>query len=144
MRTSLLLLTTLTLAAACGDPTGTELPAGGAVITFTFQATDDTMDVLVTDPVTIRRAEERVASGSGPRMPLGPIVRGAGIDTRYPFRFVPDSVQLTDMAIEICDGRPMRTAAEVNQFFEWSTGNAASARATWCPWGATPVKVVRR
>lgn len=144
MRTRRLTILALAALAGCGDSTGEGLLDGGAIVTFAFEATNDTMLVLVTDSATIRHAEDRVATGSGPRMPVGPIVRGAGIDTRYPFRFEPEAVRLADVAIEVCDGRPMKSAAEVNQFFEWSTGNASAPRATWCPWGAKPVAVQRR
>jgi len=140
---SLLAATGVTIAAACGDTTS-PIPDGGAVVTFAFSASDDTLDVLVLDPETIAQAEQRVATGLGPRMPIGPIVRGAGIDPQYPFHYIESDVRLADLAAEVCDGRPMRTPAEVDAFFELSTGNRNAARATWCPWGATPIRVRRR
>lgn len=127
---------------ACDDPAATSpLPEGGAIVTFTFSATNDTLDVLVLDSATIAQAREHAETGTGPKMPVGPIVRGAGIDPRFPFHYVPAEVRLDDLAIEVCDGRPMRTAEEVNEFFELSTGSRNSAQATWCPWGATPIAV---
>lgn len=141
LRAHLTVIAGLVGAACTADPL---LPDGGAVITFTFSATNDTMDVLVLDEATIVKAENRVATGQGPRMPVGPIRRGAGIDPRFPFHFLPDSVRLMDLATEVCDGRPMRTPTEVNDFIELSTGNRQSPRAIWCPWGATPVAVRRR
>ncbi len=130
---------------ACQEETlAPGLPEGGAIVTFVFSATDDTMDVLVLDPLTIVRAEARVADGVGPAMPIGPIVRGADIDARYPFHYVPEEIRLADLATEVCDGRPMKTAAQVDEFFELSTGNPDAERATWCPWGATPIAVIRQ
>jgi hypothetical protein len=131
------------LVAACGDATS-PIPEGGAVVTFAFSATRDTLDVLVLDSTTIAQAERRVATGEGPRMPVGPIVRGAGLDRRYPFHYVPGEVRLADLAAEVCDGRPMRNPVDVDDFFELSTGNRAAHSAIWCPWGATPISVRRR
>lgn len=119
-------------------------PSLGAVVTFTFSGRADTMNVLVLDAATIRQAEQRVATGSGPRLPIGPIARGAGIDSRFPFHYLPDSIRLADLAAEVCDAAPMRTGQEVDDFVEGSTGNRNSARATWCPWNASPVAVRRR
>lgn len=125
---------------ACDDPVA-PLPQGGAIVTFAFSATDDTLDVLVLDSATIEQARQYVETGEGPRMPIGPIVRGTGIDPRYPFHYKPADMRLNDLAMEVCDGRPMRTAEEVSEFFELATGNRNSAEATWCPWGARPVAV---
>jgi hypothetical protein len=128
---------------SCTDSTA-PLPDGGAIVTFAFSASPDTMDVLVLDSSTIAVAERRVATGTGPRLPVGPIVRGAGIDRRYPFHYVEADVRLADLAAEVCDGRPMRTADQVDEFFELSTGKRDTSHAIWCPWGATPVAVRRR
>jgi hypothetical protein len=131
----------LVLAGSCSSA-GSEPGAGdGAIVTFAFQGRTDTMLVLITDRVTIAQAETRVRTGRGAAIPIGPIVRGAGVDPRFPFHFLPDSVRLAEVAIELCDGRPMRTAAEVDDFFEGSTGHRDAPRATWCPWGAYPIAV---
>lgn len=132
----------LALAPACS--TEPEMPEGGAIVTFAFDASSDVIDVLILDEVTIAQAEHRVETGTGPRMPVGPIRRGAGIDARYPFHYVPDQVQLADVATEVCDGRPMKTPKAVDDFIEMSTGHRGSATAIWCPWGARPVAVQRR
>jgi hypothetical protein len=125
---------------ACDDPVA-PIPEGGAIVTFSFSASNDTLDVLVLDSATIEQARQRVETGAGPKMPVGPIVRGAGIDPRFPFHYVPTEIRFNDLAIEVCDGRPMRSAEEVDEFFELSTGDRNAAQATWCPWGATPIAV---
>ena len=101
------------------------------------------MVVYVSDTATISAAERYVANHDGPRLVIGTIVRGAGVDQRFPFQFKSESVRLVDAAIEICDGAPMRTAADVDTFIELSTGNRQSASATWCPWSSYPIKVQR-
>ena len=131
----------LLVLAACGG--GDLGPDTGAVVTFGFGGRTETMRVLVTDPVTVAQAEARIATGTGPSFPIGPIVRGAGIDARYPFHYLPDSVRLAELAVEVCDGAPMKTPAEVDDFFEGSTGDRDASRAVWCPWGAFPIAVDR-
>ncbi len=139
------ILSLLLLAAvACGDPTTAPYqPRDGAIITFAFDQLADTLRVHVRDSATIANAERRVETGVGSRMPVGPIVRGAGVDPRYPFHFVADSMRFADLAMEVCDGRPMRTPAQVTEFFQLATGNPNATSATWCPWGAYPIAVER-
>jgi hypothetical protein len=144
-RAALLAALTFTgLAAACDD-SATEpeedAPAGGAIVTFAFEGHPaDTLRVHVLDSATIAAARAYVATRSGPTIPVGPIRRGAGVDPRYPFHFVPDSVRLADMAMELCDGSPMRTAAAVDSLFAW-TGRAGQQSTTYCPWSAYPIAV---
>jgi len=133
----------LLLAAACHDSVGATLPRDGAIVTFAFEASGDTMRVHVRDSATIARAEQRAATRTGSRMPVGPIVRGPGVDSRFPFHYLADSVRIMDLATEVCDGRPMKTPAQVTEFFNLATGNPNAVSAIWCPWGAEPVAVER-
>ena len=90
-RAALAALTVAALAAACDSATepGDDPPAGGAVVTFAFDGHPaDTLRVHVLDPATIAAARAYVATRSGPAIPIGPIRRGAGADTRYPFHFL--------------------------------------------------------
>lgn len=145
-RAGLLLLLTV----ACSEPTvpvppltscdGIDGPC--AIVTFVWDSRPDTMRVLVTHGPTIAAAQERVATGVGPTIPAGPIVRGTGSDPALPFHYVPDSLRLADVAMEICDGRLMRTVAQLNEYFQGITGHADATRALFCPWGARPIAVV--
>ena len=147
MKHSTLALAALAVAAAACSTESVSTPHGDArpaILTVVFESRPaDTLIVLVSDSVTIAKAKSYVATHSGPRMISGRIVKGAGVDARYPFHFEPASVRLVDVAIEICDGAPMRTAQEVNDYFEASTGSASSASATWCPWSSYPISVQR-
>ena len=119
-------------------------PATSAVITFAFDGHPaDTMRVLVSRQSTIAGAESYIAKHRGPRLLAGTIVRGSGVDARYPFQFIPESVELIDVAIEACDGAPMHTDAAVNDFFQGSLGNRNAPTATWCPWSSYPIQVQR-
>ena len=135
----------LVAAIACADdPSAPALPTEGAIVSFAFNGLpQDTMRVHMLHEPSIAQAEQYVATQQGSRMPVGPIVRGAGVDPRYPFHYVAAEVRMAQLAIELCDGRPMRTPQAVNQFIAGSTGNASAPQATWCPWGAYPVSVQR-
>ena len=124
---------------ACTETTADD--ARGAVVVFAFDGhPQDTLRVEVTDPETILQAEAYVRTGKGAHIPIGPIARGAGADPRYPFHFVADSVRLAEMTMELCDGAPMRTEAQVNELFEL-TGRAGKETAPYCPWSARPIAV---
>jgi hypothetical protein len=128
-------------AVACGGSTEPPGPVS-AIVTFAFNGdAADTMNVLVTRQSTIAAAQAYIATHRGPHLLAGTIVRGAGIDDRYPFQFVPESVEIIDAAVEVCDGTPMRTEAAVNDFFAASLGNRNAPAATWCPWSSYPIKV---
>ena len=141
-----LALATLAAAAltACDDSTtgpDGDAPSGGAIVTFAFDGHPaDTLRVRVLDSATIAAARAYVATRSGAAIPIGPIRRGAGADARYPFHFVADSVRLAEMAMELCDGAPMRTAAQVDTFFALG-GRATQQSTTYCPWSAYPIAV---
>lgn len=142
----LALTTSLALvASACDSDSLTDLaPERGAIVTFAFEGHPaDTIRVPVEDTTAIRLAEDYVRTKAGPKMLIGRISKAAGFDARYPFRFDPATVDLAEMAMEVCDGAPMRTAAAVDDFFEWSTGSRTSATTTWCPWSSYPIKVER-
>ncbi|HUH13752.1 MAG TPA: hypothetical protein VMK65_11605 [Longimicrobiales bacterium] len=127
--------------AACGDAEPSE-PEEGTVVVFAFTGwPEDTMRVLVRTETTVTAARDFIAGRSHANIPIGPIVRGSGVDARWPYHYVPEEVQLAEVAIELCDGAPMRTPAAVDEFFLGSTGDPAATRATWCPWGAYPVAV---
>src|SRR5688572_30100896 len=94
---------------ACDEENIVGLPEGAVEVRLAFDGyPQDTMRIAITDTAAIRMAREFVNTGQGPKLPIGRIVRGAGLDPRYPFHFEPASVQFADFAIELCDGAPMR------------------------------------
>jgi hypothetical protein len=127
---------------ACDSDNTVGLPAGAVEVRLAFDGyPQDTMRIAITDTTAIRMAREFVNTGQGPRMPVGRIVRGSGIDARYPFHYEPGSVHFADFATEVCDGAPMRTDSAVVEFMRGATGAPNPASAIWCPWGAYPVEV---
>jgi hypothetical protein len=140
---TLALLSALALG-ACSSSVGEPDGVNAAIITVAFTGlTADTLDIVVTDSATIAAAEAYVHSDSGSHMISGRITRGAGVDSSYPFHFIPETVRIVDVAIELCDGAPMRTAAAVDTFFLGSTGTVNSESAQYCPWSSYPIAVQR-
>lgn len=118
------------------------LPEGAVEVVLAFDGfPQDTMRIAVSDTAAIRMAREFVNGGAGPKMPVGRIVRGRGIDSRYPFHYEPASVHFADVAMELCDGAPMRSDSAVVEFMRGATGEANPTSATWCPWAAYPIEV---
>ena len=132
----------LTTLLACNSDDALGLPDGAAEVVLAFDGfPQDTMRIVVTDTSAIRRAREYVSTKQGPKLPIGRIVRGAGVDRRYPYRYEPESVRFADFATEVCDGAPMRTDSAVVEFMRGATGEANPTSATWCPWAAYPIAV---
>jgi hypothetical protein len=127
---------------ACNSDNATGLPDGAVEVILAFDGfPQDTMRIAITDTSAIRLAREYVSSKQGPKLPIGRIVRGTGLDHRYPYRYEPESVRFADVAMEVCDGAPMRTASAVVEFMRGATGEANPTSATWCPWAAYPIAV---
>lgn len=115
--------------------------AAAAVVTIAWTSRPDSMQVLVHGTTVVRAACGYVRTGTGPRIMAGRIVRGAGVDPRVPFHYLPDSVSLVDIAIELCDSKLLRTTADVDAYFLASTGRVDAPSAPYCPWSARPVQV---
>jgi len=116
------------------------LPWG--IVRFAFEEyPGDTLSVIVTHGPTLEAARAYVRTGRGPRIPIGPIVRGAGIDGRYPFHFLPDQVRLVEHVLEPCDAAFMYTEIDVEEFFRVAAGALDASHVLWCPASAYPVAV---
>lgn len=132
---------------ACNSPTEVSSAcsvgpnATEAVVTMAWTSRPDSLRVLVRNAETIRAACTRATTGTGSAIMSGRIVRGAGVDPRVPFHYVPETVTLADLTIELCDSSLLRTTTAVDEFFLGSTGDVNSPSAPYCPWSAPPVKV---
>ena len=132
----------LLMFAACSDSTVEPTPPNAAVVTVVFTShTADTMNVLITDTTTIAAANKFIHFGTGRHVLTGEVVRGPGIDTRYPFHFSLETVTLADSATTACDAAPMRTMAAVDSLFAVSVDTSDATRATWCPSDSRPVAI---
>lgn len=126
-RTKLAVFALVLAAAACGSPTRPGAPAGA--VDFVMDVDGERFVLRVTDPETIRLADENI-QGLNHRFPLGPLRSGdGGFNTPWSWHLDPAETRLVEVAIELCDGRPSYVQAHQADF------------PVYCPWGA---KVVSR
>ena len=95
---------------ACDEDTIVGLPAGAVEVVLAFDGyPQDTMRIAITDTSAIRLAREFVNTKQGPRMPVGRIVRGRGIDPRYPYHYDPASVHFFEsVGLDYVSASPYR------------------------------------
>lgn len=118
-----------TVAIGCDSVT---LGSGGPA-RFVLEVSGETFRIEVFAPAQIAAFESRLASGERGVI-NGPLRGGAGgFNQPWSWHLDPDSVVVTDLAAEVCDGRPSFVEDDLDYWFE-SVGR-------FCPWGA---KVISR
>ena len=122
IRGTVLLALAVLLPACSDDPSEIEAE-------FVVSVADETFVMRVRDPETIRLALENIERRNQ-RFPIGPLRRGdGGFNAPWSWHFDPAEVRMTELAIEVCDGRPSYVEAHLADF------------PAYCPWGA---RVIRR
>lgn len=117
--------------AACGDslPTPPEELDGGVLATFEVQS--ERFHVWTRDPGTIQQLEALEEGESRASIPNGELRRGAGpgeFNAPWSWHMDPESVGMTEVAAEVCDGKPSFVESEVDYFVD-EVGR-------YCPWSA--------
>jgi len=111
-------------ALACGSD-------GGPPSEFLVAVGEETFVMRTTRPEVARLAHERFLGRNG-RFPIGPLLPGdGGFNAPWSWRLDPDRVEMTEAAIEVCDGTPSYVEAHRADF----------EVVGYCPWGATVVAV---
>lgn len=116
------------LTLACGsDPA-----SPGDRARFLLEVSGETFRVEVTDPQQVAAFEARLESGER-GVVNGPLRAGSGgFNQPWSWHLDPDSVVVTDLAAEVCDGRPSFVEEDLDYWFD-SVGR-------FCPWGALVVE----
>lgn len=128
MMRSFILAAALLLALACSTCESPTEPLGQY---FTVDVAGERFRMLVTDPETIRLARENYEGGNQ-RFPIGNIQRGdGGFNEPWSWSYIPDSVRMVEVAIEVCDGRPSYVNSHIDDYL----------RVGYCPWGARVVRL---
>jgi hypothetical protein len=93
-----------------------------------FRVADETFRIRLSTP-ELRSAARAIQAGSRARIPVGKIAAGSDVNTGWSWHLT--SVSFTELAIELCDGRPSDVEREGVRF-----GNGS-----FCPWGAQLVTI---
>ena len=118
------------IAGACGgSPTAPSELRGGVLATFAVGG--ERFSVFVTNPMTIAQLFAVGQGTSIANIPNGRVRRGAGAGNHNaPFNWSldPDDIQMVEIAIELCDGRPSYVQENISEFVD--------RIGRYCPWGA--------
>lgn len=100
---------------------------------FTVQVGNEQFVMLVTDEATIQLAIENF-QGKNHNFPIGKIASGdGGYNQPWNWHYQPDTVRMTEVAIEVCDGAPSYVNAHPTDYFA----------AGYCPWSGKIIKIGR-
>jgi hypothetical protein len=128
-RLTLALAVASLLAGGCGD--GATPPADGALFEVRVQA--DTFTVRAEDDAAIAGLEARLETGQE-GVVLGTLAAGdGGFNDPWSWHLVPGTIEVPDVAIEVCDGTPSMVESDLEYWLD-TVG-------TFCPWSA---RVIRR
>lgn len=119
----------LLAAFGCGGDDGPTAPDGTRL--FRVRVGADEFRMRLADPEAIRLAMENL-EGRNNKHPNGRIATGnGGLNAPWSWHFVPDTVRMVDISIELCDGSPSYVESH----------RADYLLSGYCPWGARVVAV---
>jgi len=114
-----------------GAPACNEDPIEPDPVTFIVQVSGETFRIRTRDPQTIAALEQRRLRGVQGVI-SGDLVAGdGGFNQPWSWHMDPATVEVPDLAIELCDGRP----SMVEEDMEYWIGTVGR----FCPWGASVV-----
>ena len=96
------------LAACGGTAAPVQPPATPKDVVVTVRVADaEEYRIRLTDPGDIATAQKLLAGEAAPRIPNGRIVRGeVDVNVGYSWHIDPATIEFSDVATEVCDGRP--------------------------------------
>jgi hypothetical protein len=120
----------ITLLFGCDSENPVEQPTGQY---FVVQVVNEQFTMLVTDPATIQLAIANF-EGKNQMHPTGSVMPGnGGFNQPWDWHYVPESVRMAEISIEVCDGLPSYVNTHLNDFI--AVG--------YCPWSGKILKVGR-
>lgn len=105
-------------------------------ILATFDVTGELFRIWVTNEVTIEKMLALKRGESTAAIPNGRILRGSGQaahNAPWNWHLDPDDIDMADLTIEVCDGRPSYVEGNVEEFVDTVK--------RYCPWSARLVDV---
>ena len=116
---------------ACqADPADSGTP-GGYLFAMHDQGESEQFVALTDDPAVIAKLDSQLALPESERLMFinGPIAAGdGGHNSSWSWLFLPGQWDLTEISIELCDGRPSMVEAGLDYWID-TVG-------AFCPWGA--------
>ncbi|MGD2135255.1 MAG: hypothetical protein PVF27_03800 [Gemmatimonadales bacterium] len=120
----------LIVVAGCRDGTA---PVDGAL--YRVETSSEHFHVLVRDSATIADIESRLAADSWHGIVNGELARGdGGFNQPWSWHMIPETVEIADFTIELCDGQPSLVEADLDYWID-TVGR-------YCPWGGEVVERV--
>ncbi len=114
----------------CDSAHSPEQPAGQY---FVVQVANEQFTMFVTDPLTIQLAVANF-EGRNQMHPTGRIMAGnGGFNQPWEWQFIPESIRMAEVSIEVCDGLPSYVNSHLNDFI--SVG--------YCPWSGQIIQIGR-
>jgi hypothetical protein len=102
---------------AVGACTDAVAPAEGAL--FRVEVSGESFHVSVVDEAAIAEAERRIQEEDGLAIVIGTLARGhGGFNQPWSWHMLPMTVQVADISIEVCDGRPSMVEADVDYWVD--------------------------
>jgi hypothetical protein len=123
-------------AIACSSPTQPDPgPLKGGIVA-TFDVSGERFRVWITNAATIEQVLAASRGSASASIPNGRLVAGAGMASHnvpYSWHLDPEDIQMAEVTIELCDGRPSYVEQHRDAFIR-EVGR-------YCPWGARLVSV---
>lgn len=126
-----LLLGALALGACESGDGGVTAPEGATL--FEVRVQDETFRIAAEDPEAVAALEARMEAGTEGVI-SGALAEGdGGFNRPWSWHMVPGSIDVPDVSIELCDGRPSMVEEDLDYWL--------NTVQRFCPWGA---EVTRR
>jgi len=97
----------------------------------TWKVSGETFRTYLTRQADVNRVRQAIRAHGSAGIPIGRVVRGTRENTGHPWHL--EGVQLAEVTIELCDGRPSDLDRDVDYW--------AGTVKRYCPWAARPAKL---
>jgi hypothetical protein len=135
VRRAVLVIALALAPAGCGAPTAPSPDLEGGIVA-TFDVSGERFKVFVRNAAAVEQLLQLRRGAGGGSIPNGRILRGAGAGGHNgprAWHLDAHDIEIVDVAIELCDGRPSYVDANVGEYVD--------VIGRYCPWGASLVRI---